>query len=151
MWDKVGQIDGHLWDIVRHCGTVKMIHTTVRLPEELLAELISEAMELGVSVGWVIRKRLGDGRDTDDDGGAGRNRDREKRMIHVSEVGDVPKAVFEATAGQKREPSIMAEGFPVSVPQCQYREWSGDLGAQVKCGLPEHGPKTRHGNWRVVG
>lgn len=69
-------------------------------------------------------------------------------MIHISDVGKVPEAVLKAMENQARGgPSIMAEGFPVSIPQCRYTEWSSDLGETVKCGLPEHGPKVKHGAW----
>lgn len=30
---------------------------------------------------------------------------------------------------------------------CGYREWSGERGEYVRCGLSEHGPKVKHGNW----
>lgn len=64
-----------MWDIVAHCAwdkftqratvchttEMRMIHTTVRLPEDLLEELCREAGTAGVSVGWVIRKRLSSG------------------------------------------------------------------------------------------
>jgi hypothetical protein len=40
--------------------------------------------------------------------------------------------------------------FNPSIKMCTYREWDGDTGRTMACGLPEHSSKQRHGNWRVL-
>ena len=36
-------------------------------------------------------------------------------------------------------------------PQCSYTEWSSELGETVRCGLPAHSHKVRHGSFQRGG
>src|SRR6516165_6960620 len=38
--------------------------------------------------------------------------------------------------------------FMPEVRICPYREYSGDIGEWVECGLAEHSHKVKHGKWR---
>jgi hypothetical protein len=45
----------------------------------------------------------------------------------------------------------MADGIMsgAEIKMCGYTEFDGQTGEIIHCGLPEHGPKVRHGNqWR---
>lgn len=54
-------------------------------------------------------------------------------------------------AVKERQHAAAEDRVPDEAPRCQYSEWSDRLGDMVRCGLPAHGPKVKHGEWRVIG
>ena len=45
---------------------------------------------------------------------------------------------------------VIEESDNMDIPPCGYREWSGDLGEYVVCGLAPHAPRVKHGAWKVA-
>jgi hypothetical protein len=138
------------------------IQVNIRIPEVLLS-LINSAAGEGKRSEWILeacRMRLD----------SGRGKAIDPSAFQPEDIGPTPtvhfkpdmqalraicagKPVAQGTATtDEMHREMLREGIERGIYQkaCSYREWDGDSGRTMACGLPEHSPKQRHGNWRVL-
>lgn len=114
---------------------------TMRMPSDLKRLLDSAAKAGGVSLASLVVEACWKYLD----------KIPQKETASLTAPSDVPKM---NPAMQKFfaniDPSHAAHDpeFDESKIMCRYKEYDGESGETMACGLPEHSQKQKHGNWR---